>query len=182
VTTDGVLTTLVSFADTNGASPSGSLVLGSDGAFYGTTSSGGPQESGTVFRLTTNGVLTTLASFSGTNGRGPAGPLCIGTDGALYGTCSRQGSLWGGNVFRLELGSQMGSLSRTNGGWVVGFTGLPEDNYQVQRAPSPAGPWGALGQVAAGADGLGHCSDTNAPAGSAFYRVSSPLLRAMTSE
>ena len=37
VTTNGVLTTLVSFNSTNGASPSAELVLGKDGNFYGTT-------------------------------------------------------------------------------------------------------------------------------------------------
>ena len=40
VTTNGVLTTLVSFSGTNGAGPNG-LVLHSDGSFYGTTGFGG---------------------------------------------------------------------------------------------------------------------------------------------
>jgi hypothetical protein len=59
------LQTLVSFANTNGAIPTG-LTLGNDGNFYGLTDSGGNTNLnngygyGTVFSLTTNGLLTTL--------------------------------------------------------------------------------------------------------------------------
>jgi uncharacterized repeat protein (TIGR03803 family) len=50
--TNGALTSLYSFSRTNdGARPSG-LVQGTDGGFYGTTSSGGVGGAGTVFRLT----------------------------------------------------------------------------------------------------------------------------------
>jgi uncharacterized repeat protein (TIGR03803 family) len=50
----------------DGVSPSGSLVQGSDGNFYGTTSSGGQFGGGTVFQITPTGVLTVLHSFGGT--------------------------------------------------------------------------------------------------------------------
>ena len=46
VTTNGVLTTLFSFSETNGYLP-GALTLGSDGNFYGMTEYGGPGESRT---------------------------------------------------------------------------------------------------------------------------------------
>ena len=72
MTTDGVLTTLVSFNGTNGAHPLAGLVLGSDGNFYGTTANGGSSDYGTVFKVTTNGVLTSLVSFNGTNGENPS--------------------------------------------------------------------------------------------------------------
>jgi uncharacterized repeat protein (TIGR03803 family) len=83
-TTNGTLTTLVSFANTNGAEPNG-LTLGNDGNFYGMTTLGGSNNFGTVFKLTTNGTLTTLVSFANTNGRNPNG-LTLGIDGNLYGT------------------------------------------------------------------------------------------------
>src|SRR6266566_7050709 len=67
VTTNGVLTTLVSFAGTNGANPIAGLTPGGDGNFYGTTGYGG-KGYGTIFRLTTNGVLTLLFVFGQTNG------------------------------------------------------------------------------------------------------------------
>src|SRR4051812_12080303 len=38
--TNGTLTTLVNFANDNGAYPAGGLILGGDGNFYGTTSQG----------------------------------------------------------------------------------------------------------------------------------------------
>ncbi len=52
VTTNGILTTFFTFDGTNGASPSGPLIFGNDGALYGTTKGGsGIAAGGTVFRL-----------------------------------------------------------------------------------------------------------------------------------
>ena len=57
VTTNGTLTTLVSFAKSNGANPYAGLIQGSDGNLYGTTCSGGANADnyddgyGTVFRI-----------------------------------------------------------------------------------------------------------------------------------
>jgi len=51
VTTNGTLTTLVNFDNTNGATPYARLALGSDGSFYGTTSQGGSGGGGVIFRL-----------------------------------------------------------------------------------------------------------------------------------
>ena len=57
VTTNGTLTTLVSFAGTNGQNPN-ALTLGSDGNFYGTTVSIGSSDYGTVFRLLLPPIIT----------------------------------------------------------------------------------------------------------------------------
>src|SRR6516225_4524012 len=95
VTTNGDLTTLVSFANTNGATPMRGVVAGRDGALYGTTYDGGVFGIGTVFRVTTNGVLTSLLSFTGEfgpyNGGHPRG-LSVGSDGAFYGCSLEDGS------------------------------------------------------------------------------------------
>ena len=72
--------------------PTASLVQGSDGNFYGTTSPGGSSGDGTVFRVTTGGMLTTLVSFYRTNGTGP-NELVLGSDGRFYGTTSGGGSI-----------------------------------------------------------------------------------------
>jgi uncharacterized repeat protein (TIGR03803 family) len=101
VTTNGVLTTLVSFNGTNGANPYARLTLGNDSNFYGTTEYGGSSNVGTVFRVTTNGVLTTLVSFNGTNGANPYAALTLGNDGNFYGTTEGGGSSNVGTVFRL---------------------------------------------------------------------------------
>src|SRR2546423_15557318 len=65
VTTNGTLTTLASFANTNGANPYAGLVLGNDGSFYGTAENGGANEdslwgNSTGFRVGTNGGSTWL--------------------------------------------------------------------------------------------------------------------------
>lgn len=49
----------------DGASPQAALVEATDGALYGTTSAGGQQNQGTVFRLTLTGSETVLHSFGG---------------------------------------------------------------------------------------------------------------------
>jgi len=72
ITTNGQLTTLISFNNTNGANPLGALARTADGTLFGTTSSGGVSgTNGTVFQISTNGQLTTLVSFNGTNGANP---------------------------------------------------------------------------------------------------------------
>lgn len=58
ITTNGEFTSVVSFAGTDGASPLGSLTLGKDGNFYGTTVRGGVRDLGTAFRLHINSPPT----------------------------------------------------------------------------------------------------------------------------
>jgi uncharacterized repeat protein (TIGR03803 family) len=98
MTTNGTLTTLVTFNGTNGTDPN-ALTLATDGNFYGTTSSGGDSSYGTVFQVTTNGSLTTLLSFNGNNGAGP-NALTLGTAGNFYGTTSSGGNSGYGTVFQ----------------------------------------------------------------------------------
>jgi len=96
----GVITLLVSFNDTNGGYPYGSLLQASDSNLYGMTSQGGSAGEGTIFKCTTSGILTTLVSFNGTNGNTPNGSLIQASDGNLYGTtmntifkCTQAGTL-----------------------------------------------------------------------------------------
>jgi uncharacterized repeat protein (TIGR03803 family) len=135
VTTNGVLTNLFSFTNSNqGELPNTALTQGSDGGFYWTTPYGGEQSledkngydpnpgNGAVFKLTTNGTLTALYSLNG-NGDGayPQAALVLNTnDGNLYGTASYGGTgySYGGNgtVFKIT----------TNGAFamVYAFPGL----------------------------------------------------------
>jgi uncharacterized repeat protein (TIGR03803 family) len=107
VTTNGLLTSLASFAGTNGWAPYAGLVQGRDGALYGTTVYGGPYTNenadgyGTAFKVTTNGVLTTLVLFAGTNGAHPSAPLVEGRDGMFYGTAESGAAGWG-SVYRVS--------------------------------------------------------------------------------
>ena len=85
--TNGLYTTLHTFAPEEGHFPQAGLVQGADGAFYGTTT--GPQVAygGTVFRFETNGDFRTLYNFTNTlYGGNPFAALIQGNDGLLYGT------------------------------------------------------------------------------------------------
>jgi uncharacterized repeat protein (TIGR03803 family) len=84
-------TTLYNFHWTDGASPNGALVQGSDGNLYGTTIAGGNVPGceedagcGTVFRITPSGTLTTLSNAVSN----PVGGLVQATDGNFYGVSS----------------------------------------------------------------------------------------------
>jgi uncharacterized repeat protein (TIGR03803 family) len=76
-----------------------------DGNFYGTTSAGGANDEGTVFRITSEGKLTILYSFCSiancTDGSVPFAGLVQGFDGNLYGTTSMGGTNNQGVVFEI---------------------------------------------------------------------------------
>ena len=108
--TNGTLTTLASFSNTNGAQPS-ALTLGNDGNFYGTTFQGGTKNWGTVFRISTNGALTKLVDFNLYNGAQPEAALTLGNDGNFYGTTFSRA----GTVFRVTPGGALTTLVSFSG-------------------------------------------------------------------
>jgi uncharacterized repeat protein (TIGR03803 family) len=127
----GLVTNLFSFRYTNSTYPDGSspggLLIGNDGALYGTTAAGGaswnPTDGGygTVFRLTTNGDFKTLTSFFGTNGNEAFACLTQGSDGSFYGTTQLGGSSNYGTVFTVTTNGLLTSLysfhNDTNGSY-----------------------------------------------------------------
>ena len=100
---NSVLTTLASFDGVNnGSQPDGVLLQMPNGDFYGTASSGGANNKGTVFKMTVNGTtgtLTTLASFTGANGWKPTCGLVLANDGNFYGTAQQGGDLTANSGF-----------------------------------------------------------------------------------
>ncbi len=130
----GALTSLYSFIyiGNDGCCPSGALVLGRDGYFYGTTEAGGTKDAGTVFRISTNGVLTNLYSFTGPTAGGHPQSLVQGSDGNFYGTTEAGGMKDAGTVFRISTNGVLTNL--------YSFTGSNEG----------AAPYGGLVQ---GSDG-----------------------------
>jgi uncharacterized repeat protein (TIGR03803 family) len=116
ITPSGTLTTLHSFANTDGAYPYAGLVQGSDGNLYGTTYGGGLIGEGTVFKITTSGMLTMLHSFNGTvEGTGSVTALVQGTDGNFYGTASTGGAHSDGTVFKITPGGTLKTLHDFDG-------------------------------------------------------------------
>jgi uncharacterized repeat protein (TIGR03803 family) len=104
ITPSGTFTTLHAFGGWDGAGPCDELVQGSDGNFYGTTTSGGSNGAGTFFRMTPSGTLTTLYNFCSlagcADGQGPLGALVQASAGNFYGT-GRGGVLGHGTVFKI---------------------------------------------------------------------------------
>ena len=97
----------------DGAQPFAGLVQGTDGNFYGTTTSGGQSNRGTVFRVTAAGALTTLHSFCSqpgcTDGAAPVAGLIQGSDGSFYGVTS-QGGGSAGTLFSISSGGLLTTL------------------------------------------------------------------------
>jgi uncharacterized repeat protein (TIGR03803 family) len=116
VTTNGALTTLVSFNGTNGSHLVAALALGTNGSFYGTTQNGGTNgNNGTVFQMTPAGALTTLVSFNGINGSHPAAGLVQGSDGNFYGTTLLGGANGFGTVFKMTSAGALTTLVSFDG-------------------------------------------------------------------
>lgn len=79
------------------------VMLGTDGALYGTTSTAGTNGFGTIYKLNADGSGYTMLHTFGASGDGnsPNGPLVQGADGVLYGTTySGRGNL--GTVFKIN--------------------------------------------------------------------------------
>lgn len=106
ITTQGTLTTLLSFGGTEGEYPQAGLVQATDGSLYGTTSEGGGSaRSGTIFKITTGGHLTTLHRFQNSDGAFPYSGVIQSTNGVLYGTTADGGANnSAGTVFSLSVG------------------------------------------------------------------------------
>jgi uncharacterized repeat protein (TIGR03803 family) len=102
-----ILTTLHTFTGSDGATPRSGVIQGSDGNFYGTTSGGGANNAGTIFRVASGGRLTTLYSFceqtNCTDGSNPSTPLLQAIDGGFYGTTQNGGAAGFGTFFRITL-------------------------------------------------------------------------------
>jgi uncharacterized repeat protein (TIGR03803 family) len=129
---------LYSFTGTNdGANPSGGLVQGADGNFYGSTR-------GTVFQMTPAGVLTTLVSGFGSSS------LAQGSDGYFYGTPKYGGDANGdGTVFKMSTIGALITLYSFSGysdggipqaglmqGRDGGFYGTTSEGGQTEWGPS----------------------------------------------
>lgn len=104
---DGRETVLYAFeglsGDHDGAYPEAALILDKSGNLYGTTSAGGANDLGTIFKVAPDGTETILYSFKGSNTDGayPETDLKTDTSDNLYGTTSQGGQCNCGTVFKI---------------------------------------------------------------------------------
>ena len=112
VTATGALTTLYTFqGSVDGGAPEAALTIGPDGNFYGTTSSGGTNGEGTIFRITHAGQFNSLYSFTnGLDGAMPQVPLVKASDGNLYGAAFAGGANQNGSLFRVTTAGRVTAM------------------------------------------------------------------------
>ena len=111
INTDGtsftVLRSLTSATD--GGYPYRGVILSSNGAaLYGTAYAGGPNSSGTIFKINTDGTsFTVLRSLTSTaDGANPYGGLALSSNGAiLYGAAYQGGANGRGTIFKINTDS-----------------------------------------------------------------------------
>lgn len=104
VDTAGTETILWNFtAGVDGDRPQSGVVLDAAGNLYGTTTGGGANGMGVLFKLDTTGTLTVLHAFAGgADGSIPYGGLLRSPTGILYGTTGSGGTHDAGTVFVLK--------------------------------------------------------------------------------
>src|SRR5579864_823691 len=107
MTPAGVETVIHAFVyNTESSQPRGTLIQGSDGNLWGTTS----WPSGAIFKMTTAGVSTAIYQFGasgcgiGSPGCSPQAGLVQGTDGNYYGVAPSGGANSQGVVFKVTPG------------------------------------------------------------------------------
>jgi uncharacterized repeat protein (TIGR03803 family) len=118
ISLSGTLTTLHSFCSdsgcTDGQSAYAGLIQAAGGSLYGTTSTGGANNAGTIYRITPGGTLTTVYSFCSqsrcTDGSTPIGGVIQATRGDFYGTTYSGGATDFGTIFRITFGGTLTTL------------------------------------------------------------------------
>lgn len=134
----------------DGNYPDSGLTAGPDGNFYGTTTFGGANNLGTIFKITPAGMKTVLYSFAGGTGDGqyPASGLELGDDGVFYVTTTAGGAFGGGTFFKITLdGSETVLYSfGGNGSGVTpqGLTLLSDGNFYGTTASGGANNLGTV--------------------------------------
>ncbi len=87
-----------------GKYPTGNLVAGPDGNFYGMTNAGGIYDDGTIFSLTAAGTIKIVHNFSSlSDGANPYGSLILGADGNFYGLTNAGGTNTYGTIFKFNI-------------------------------------------------------------------------------
>lgn len=101
---------------TEGNLPVGSLLRGSDGNYYGTTSAGGNfSNAGTIFKITPTGTYSVIRHLNpSTDGGNPTGSLVQAADGFLYGLTSTGGTYKSGTIFKVSTAGSFSVIRQLN--------------------------------------------------------------------
>jgi uncharacterized repeat protein (TIGR03803 family) len=132
ITPTGTLTTLHSFAGypSDGSAPYGSLVLGPDDTFWGSTSGGGSGDYGTIFKITASGTLSIVYNFCSlancADGGQPESGLVF-AGGNLYGNAVRGGLYAVGSIFKIT--PQTGAFSTLYSFCSQGYPACPDGSF-----------------------------------------------------
>jgi uncharacterized repeat protein (TIGR03803 family) len=153
------LKTVYTFAGgLDGATPSGSLVLGADGNFYGTTAAGGDANNciytcGTVYSITPSTGFTwkekiihhfsgSATNLYGVDGNDPVAGVAFDQFGNLYGTAERGGAVGGvcnqcsGTVYKLSKNSSGQWITSLLTSFVASGDGLSPSGYPTSAPVS----------------------------------------------
>jgi uncharacterized repeat protein (TIGR03803 family) len=123
-----------------GYTPSSPPIEGPDGALYGTTYFGGPEDTGSIYRCNKDGTgMTFLYTFGGTNCPAyPYSSLKILNDGGFYGTTFNGiGEVYGA-VFRIN------PISLTYRGDVVKLNAMIGRGYALESQAHFGDAWAVL--------------------------------------
>jgi uncharacterized repeat protein (TIGR03803 family) len=108
ITPAGKLATLYNFCSEpnclDGGQTGSGVIQGTDGLFYGSTTNGGANLYGTLFRINSAGTFTVLHAFDDLDGAAASGALMQHTNGTFYATTGSGGSSEAGTVFSLSTG------------------------------------------------------------------------------
>jgi uncharacterized repeat protein (TIGR03803 family) len=176
---NGATETLHSFAaaaadktNADGSGPTGNLVQGADGSFYGAAPDGGTNGTGTLFKISTAGVFTVLHTFSpassstswvNTDGAYPGSPLLLASDGSIYGTAVDGGKYGSGVAFKMATDGTIAVLHDFGGPLSGGGTDIatPQNGLLMGR---DGNYYGVTAGFAQGSDIMGSIYQL-APAG-----------------
>jgi uncharacterized repeat protein (TIGR03803 family) len=154
------LSTLVTFDETNGSYPAAGLIADASGNLYGTTTQGGMNNDGTVFKIAAGThTFSTVVTFDGTNGSGPQAGLIADAAGNLYGTTGYGGTSNDGTVFKIAAGTHglntLAVFDGTEGQYPsAGLIADAAGNLYGTAFYGGSGGEGTVFEVAAGTDTL----------------------------
>ena len=139
VDTSGTESVLHSFTggSSDGAMPSGGLIIDAKGNLYGVTGAGGLHEFGVVFKVDTSGTESVLHSFTENfpeGGHPYYTSLLMDSKGTLYGVTTFGGSAGSGTLYKLNKKGTLTTLHSFTGGGPDSSDGcIPEGNLVMDK-------------------------------------------------